>query len=115
MLRRLALMFSLRLALVPVALAGEKKDEDAIQGTWVAAEAELGGKKLSTAQPIKLVIKDGKYDVTIDHGTVKIDASAKPKSMDITGTDGPNKGKTFMAIYELDSDTMRICYDLSGK
>lgn len=35
--------------------------------------------------------------------------------MDVTGTDGPNKGKTIPAIYELDGDTLRICYDLSGK
>jgi uncharacterized protein (TIGR03067 family) len=32
----------------------------------------------------------------------------------ITGTDGPNKGKTFPCIYELDGDTLRVCYDLSG-
>jgi uncharacterized protein (TIGR03067 family) len=35
--------------------------------------------------------------------------------MDITGTDGPNKGKTILAIYERDGDTLRVCYDLSGK
>jgi uncharacterized protein (TIGR03067 family) len=35
--------------------------------------------------------------------------------MDIEGTKGPNKGKTILAIYELKDDTLRICYDLSGK
>jgi len=35
--------------------------------------------------------------------------------MDITGTEGPNKGKTILAIYERDGDTLRVCYDLSGK
>ena len=34
--------------------------------------------------------------------------------MTITGTEGPNQGKTFPAIYELKGDTLRICYDLSG-
>ena len=33
----------------------------------------------------------------------------------MTGTDGPNKGKTFLAIVELDGDTMKVCYDLSGQ
>ena len=28
---------------------------------------------------------------------------------------GPNKGKTFLAIYEIDGDTLRVCYDLAGK
>ena len=35
--------------------------------------------------------------------------------MDITGTDGPNKGETILAIYERDGDALRVCYDLSGK
>ena len=34
--------------------------------------------------------------------------------MTITGTEGPNHGKTFPAIYEIKGDTLRICYDLSG-
>ena len=29
-----------------------------------------------------------------------------PKAMEVTGTDGPNKGKTFPAIYELKGDTL---------
>ena len=33
----------------------------------------------------------------------------------ITGVKGPNAGKTFPAIYELTADTLRVCYDLSGK
>jgi uncharacterized protein (TIGR03067 family) len=35
--------------------------------------------------------------------------------MDILGTEGPNKGKTFLAIYELTGDSLKICYDLEGK
>jgi uncharacterized protein (TIGR03067 family) len=35
--------------------------------------------------------------------------------MTVTGTEGPNKGKTFPAIYEIEGDTLRICYDLSGE
>ena len=65
------------------------------------------------------MIKDDNYTVTVgtkvDKGTVKLNPKALPKALDITGTDGPNKGKTILAIYELDSDTLRVCYDLSGK
>jgi uncharacterized protein (TIGR03067 family) len=35
--------------------------------------------------------------------------------MDVKGTKGPNKGKTFPAIYEVKGDTLRVCYDLDGK
>ena len=68
---------------------------------------------------IKLTIKGNEYTADVggkvDKGTLKIDASKKPKTMDIVGTDGPNQGKTFPAIYELSKDTVKICYDLSGK
>ena len=68
---------------------------------------------------IKLEVKGDKYTVTVgkkpDRGTCKLNPSAKPKALDITGTEGPNKGKTILAIYERDGDTLRVCYDLSGK
>ena len=68
---------------------------------------------------IKLVVKGEKYAVTVgldvDEGTVKLNPAAKPKEMDIIGTDGPIKGKTILAIYEWDGDALRVCYDLSGK
>jgi hypothetical protein len=36
--------------------------------------------------------------------------------MTIKSTAGPNKGKTFLAIYEIkNADAMRVCYDLSGR
>src|SRR5258707_408984 len=102
------------------AWSGDAKD-DTLEGTWLPSAAELGGEKFpdEVRKTIKLVVKDDKYTVTVgkavDQGTVKLNASAKPKEMDITGTEGPNKGKTYLAIYERDGDTLRICYDLSGK
>jgi uncharacterized protein (TIGR03067 family) len=97
------------------------EDGDAMQGTWLASTAELAGNQFpdEVRKSIKLVIKDGQYTVTVggapDKGTVKLDPSAKPKAMDITGTEGPNKGKTILAIYEVEGDTLQVCYDLGGK
>jgi uncharacterized protein (TIGR03067 family) len=117
----LCIALTLVLSFSCAASSGAAKDDDAIQGTWLPSSAELGGNKFpdEVRRSITLVIKDGKYTVTVgkapDEGTMKLDPAAKPKAMDITGTEGPNKGKTFPAIYELDGDTLRICYDLSGK
>jgi uncharacterized protein (TIGR03067 family) len=92
-----------------------------LQGAWLPTAAELSEKPFdeATLKAMKLVIEGDKYTVTvgkaIDKGAVKIDPAAKPKTMDIIGDDGPNKGKTFLAIYELNGDTLRICYDLTGK
>jgi uncharacterized protein (TIGR03067 family) len=94
---------------------------DDVQGVWKPAQAELGGTKLPEAviAAWRLELRDGKYTLTgaesPDSGTYQCDGSRKPKTMDVTGGDGPNKGKTFPCIYELDGDTLRICYDLSGK
>lgn len=95
-------------------------DGKALQGTWIPTTAELAGKTLPQAllNTISLKLDDGKYEVFVgnepDRGTYTLDTKSKPTGMTITGTDGPNKGKTFPAIYELKDDNLRICYDLSG-
>jgi uncharacterized protein (TIGR03067 family) len=112
---------TLLLSLVNTASGADTKGGDTIDGTWLPATAELGGKPFpdEVRKTMKLVVKDGKYTVTVgkgvDQGTVKLNPSAKPKEIDIMGTDGPNKGKTILAIYDRNGDTLRICYDLSGK
>jgi uncharacterized protein (TIGR03067 family) len=104
-----------------VVQAADAKDGDSIEGAWLPESAELGGKMFpdEVRKSIKLEVKDGKYTVTIgktvDKGTIKLNSKAKLKELDIAGTDGPNKGKKILAIYERDGDTLRICYDLSGK
>jgi uncharacterized protein (TIGR03067 family) len=91
-----------------------------IEGTWIPVTAELNGQKMSEAflKDTKLVLTGGHYTNQNDHGDYKLISAEKPeapKAMDVIGTDGPNKGKTFLAIYELSGDTLRICYDLAGK
>jgi len=121
MLLKLLIVLTLLLSVSLAAKGADAKDDDAIQGTWLPSTAELAGMPFpeEVRKTIKLVIKDDKYTVTVgkdvDQGTVKLNPAAKPKEIDITGTDGPNKGKTILAIYERDGDTLRVCYDLSGK
>jgi uncharacterized protein (TIGR03067 family) len=88
-----------------------------IEGKWILESGELGGEKLPDEgfKGTVLVMADGHYDYQNDHGTITLLPDHTPPAMDITGTDGPNKGKTFPAIYELEGDTLRICYDLTGK
>lgn len=105
-----------------VSMGDDAKDASkALQGTWKAISAENAGQSFpdDLTKSITLVIKDDKYSVTVgkqpDAGTCKVDPTKSPKAMDVTGTEGPNKGKTFLAIYELKDDTLKVCYDLSGK
>jgi uncharacterized protein (TIGR03067 family) len=121
MQRKTILIFTLLLVFSLAARSDDVKDKEGIDGTWLPTAAELGGKMFpdEVRKTIKLVVKDGKYTVTVgkgvDQGTLKLNGKGKPKELDILGTEGPNKGKTILCIYERDADTLRICYDLSGK
>jgi uncharacterized protein (TIGR03067 family) len=120
MSRMLFVALALAFSFASAAWGGGAGD-DKLEGTWLAKTAELAGKPFpdEVRKSIKLVIKDDTYTVTVgkkaDKGTVKLMPAAKPKAMDITGTEGPNKGKTFLTIYERKGDTLRVCYDLSGQ
>lgn len=107
--------------LISMAFAADIPDAKAIEGMWLPAKAELGGKPMPAAvlKTISLKLDNGRYEVMADghpdNGTYALDTTTKPKGMTVIGTEGPNKGKTFPCIYELNGDTLRICYDLSGK
>jgi uncharacterized protein (TIGR03067 family) len=112
---------SLIIAASLTAFAADPPDDaKAVQGSWTPAKANLGGQPMAEAvlKSISLKLDKGKYEVLVgdkpDRGTYTLDSTSKPKSMTITGTEGPNHGKTYPAIYELNGDTLRICYDLSG-
>ncbi len=114
-------VLTLVLSFALAAWSADARDADTIEGTWLPEKAELAGKKFpdQARKSIKLVVKGDKYTVTVgkavDKGTIKLDPRAKPKTLEITGTEGPNKGKTIKGIYERKGDTLQICYDLSGK
>ena len=87
-----------------------------IEGTWVPIAAEFGGERLpeERLRAMWLVLKADSYEAfaggIVDRGTLQLDASHCPHAIDITGTEGPNKGKTILAVCELSGDTLRICY-----
>ena len=121
MLLKLLFMIPLMLAFAVTARGGDTQDGDSLQGTWLPLTAELSGTPFpdEVRKSIQLVIDgDGGYTVTVgdtvDRGTTRLNPAAQPKELDITGTEGPNKGRTIRAIYERDGDTLRVCYDLSG-
>ena len=122
-MRRFALLFVLAAG---VAVAAEKKEEkksDGVDGTWVIVSIEVGGMKVPEEelkkQGAKLTLSGEKWTLTmgdqVSSGTNKVDLTKKPMEMDITTTEGPEKGKTIKAIGEHKGDRMRACYDVSGK
>src|SRR5262249_15636859 len=61
----------------------------------------------------KHTVKHG--DKVIQVGTQTIDPSKSPKTIDVTMTEGPNKGAVTLGIYGFDGDTLKVCFDPQGK
>jgi RNA polymerase sigma factor (sigma-70 family) len=93
-----------------------KKDLEALQGTWRVVEAYRAG------QPAKL---DAAHDRALFKGDLQIldpggadrtsrfalDPSKHPKWIDFATMPAKGKGINVPAIYELQGDTLRICFD----
>jgi len=104
------------LILSPLKNHNAQDESKIIEGNWMIISAELAGQSLDESlKDARLILADGRYTFQNDKGEYKLSTSEKPKAMDISGKEGPNQGKTFLAIYELTGDTLKICYDLSGK
>jgi uncharacterized protein (TIGR03067 family) len=109
------LLTAVLIVAVPASAEDKPKDEEAIQGTWTVVSKEMGGKKTPDAdlKALKVTIKDG--TLTVDDGkkkdklAYKLDPSKTPKAIDLTGDKGDGK-MTTPAIYELDGDTLKICW-----
>jgi uncharacterized protein (TIGR03067 family) len=112
----LSLILLCRTASAAEAVSDTKK----IEGDWKPISAEMNGQKLpdEVLATITVTFECGKYNTTVgyqkEQGTIKLDGTKKPKTIELTCTDGPNKGKTMPAIYQLDADTLRICSAVAG-
>ena len=94
-----------------LAAADAPKDAEKIQGSWKVVSAEDSGRKAPEE-----TIKSLRWSVTKDAITYKVgnkatrwayklDPARKPKWMDLTEGD-----RTRLAIYELEGDTLKVCF-----
>jgi uncharacterized protein (TIGR03067 family) len=99
-----------------------EKEVRKFQGTWTFESCEAGGKELAAGELKGLIltfvgdkhtVKKG--DDVIQAGTQKLDPSKSPKAIDVTMTEGVNKGAVMLGIYEINGDTLRVCFDAEGK
>jgi uncharacterized protein (TIGR03067 family) len=99
-----------------------EKELKKFQGTWTIESSETGGQKIP-ASDLKgfIVIFEGDThtltvgDKVIQVGTQKIEPSKSPKTIDVTLSQGPNKGAVMLGFYEFDRDTLKACFDPQGK
>ena len=94
----------------------KKSDLDKMKGTWKATSGEAGGQPLpkEALDPIVFTVKGDKYTFKSaeedEEGTLKLDSAKKPAQMDVSITEGKDKGKKQYGIYEIDGDTLKLCF-----
>jgi uncharacterized protein (TIGR03067 family) len=99
----------------------DKTDAKLLEGNWVLASGVDNGKKVAakTLEGARLSIKGDSHTVEVSgktyKGTHKLDPAKRPRTIDITDTEGPFKDMTVLGIYEVKKDEFRICYALPGK
>jgi uncharacterized protein (TIGR03067 family) len=99
-----------------------RKDLDEMKGTWKAVGGEEGGKPVTEeqARKFKLVVDGDRYTYTVEdgseeQGTIKLDPGQKPKAMDVMIQSGDDKGKSQHGIYEVEGDTLKLCFAPPGE
>jgi len=101
---------------------GANADQEKILGNWTVVSGQEDGKELPAEK-----VKGSRVVITKDSITVheennqkrvmsyKLDTSTTPKQIDLTTTEGSDKGKTSHGIYALEGDALKICFALPGQ
>ena len=89
----------------------DKKDAEALQGTWTMVSLTISGQNGSEEQVkgSKLVVEGDRFTPTVDDQaipcTFKLDTSVSPKAIDITYKSGNLKDRTVKGSYKFEGDT----------
>jgi len=123
----MALALGLALSTAATRATGDE-NLDKLHGSWKMVSAERHGKPLPkeefdnnvTLKHIKDAGQGHKFvamrgDQVVAEGTMKHVKSGKPNQYDATFTSGVAKGETVHGIYELDGDTLKVCWAAPGK
>src|SRR5262245_38149427 len=116
MKQRLATMAALGMLVLAVGSA-RADDQEKLQGTWKAEKAVRGGMETGADELSKMSIefkgnkaipkRDGNDEKEAEY---KLDDSKKPKTIDVSTPDG----KQIKGIYEIDGDSLKLCFVEEG-
>ena len=90
-------------------------------GTWHMVEFRMNGEKLPSEayDPFQMTLHGNRWWTKTSQGTssgtFKIDPTQSPKTIDIVFKGGPQPEKIMRGIYELTSDTYKVCVNLGNQ
>lgn len=101
-----------------------REDLEKLQGTWDRVSMEIEGEEVEVPadevkgwtatykdDEITLSNRDGVYR----RGIITLDPGRTPKSMNTWDADGPFQDQTVPGIYEIQGDTLRVCFARPGE
>ncbi len=95
--------------------ASPNKQAAALQGTWLVVS--INGNQAAPGTPeLTLTFTGDKYHQSVgadvnERGTVKLDASKQPMTIDLAITEGQDAGKVQLGIIDVAGDEMRANFD----
>ena len=87
-----------------------------LRGAWQAVRMETAGGPLpaEAANRVRYVFEGGRVTLFEDGkpvgtGSVSLDASASPATIDVLMLDGPGRGQAALGVYAIDGDRLTLC------
>lgn len=114
----LATIAGMAMAASVMASATQVTTTPSLQGTWRLTS--LNGRAIPAQGPqVTLSIVGERYQQATDgkvteRGTLKLDGSKQPMTIDLTITEGDDSGKAQAGIFEVTDGTLRMCLDTPG-
>jgi uncharacterized protein (TIGR03067 family) len=95
---------------------------DRLEGSWLLVGYETGGEFQQMPEGLVMTFEGGKAawwphtggGPNLVMATYRTDPGIWPARLDRVDTGGFHKGKTWKMIYQIDGDTLRIAYRMSG-
>ncbi|HZZ79286.1 MAG TPA: TIGR03067 domain-containing protein [Gemmataceae bacterium] len=123
-MKRATLALLLGFSLISAAVAkpyrkpkSSETDLDRLQGTWIATEITVAGRKLPENEVTGTVLRCTKEGIEFRHpdrssnavNSYRLDPTRVPKAINLVPQGGRYKGAEFLGTYQLEGDHLILC------
>jgi uncharacterized protein (TIGR03067 family) len=116
----------LLVAMTPGVGAADKDNPEGdlakLQGQWVVVSLEHRGHVTAPAdfEGQSSIYEKNRWtwkvgDKVMRRGIITLDSSRSPKAINTWDSDGPHEDETVPGIYQLDGDTLKLCFAMPGE